>query len=279
MPFGKINPLEALRTLTGMNTGTNVRNLDARGLDIAQGYGDYEPSEVELMDAQNELGGSVSRESLRSGAMSHIKRKLAEGQTAQNYKMQVEGAQHQRELGKQRLANEGSSNVARIQTEGKAAQAEMQANAKQAALDAMLEQFGGTGRGFNVSGVGGVSPERAAGPTTRQLPTDQMNKTLRESRGAYRGSHPIDAVLDSVPGLSALSGTNRRRTEYEQSLQSILHRSGSLQDLNDAMAGLAQYPGSLQDKIAAAQQDDSFEFDLSGLDPYEQEYLKLKLEQ
>jgi hypothetical protein len=275
MPFLKANPMESLRTLMGLKSVTNVGGLTDRGLDIAQGLGDYEPDETELLAAQNELGGTVSREALRKGAMAHIKRRLADASTAQSYKLQQEGAQTHRDLSKQRLANEGTENVARINAEGKAAQAEAGFNAKQAALDALLQGVGNSGRSISVPGVGSVGREPvAAGGGRMQQPTDQQMKRLNSARGNFEGFSPFSSLYEKFTGKP--SG---ERIAYGTELEGILDRTGNLGDMNDMLGMLAQYPGSLQDKMAAAQADEAFDYDLSQLGPYEREYLKFKLGQ
>jgi hypothetical protein len=275
MPFPKANPMESLRTMLRMPSITNVSSLSDRGLDIAQGLGDYEPDETELMSAQNELGGTVSREALRKGAMQHIKRRLADASTAQQYKLQQEGAQGQRELAKQRLANEGSSNVARIQTEGKAAQAEAAANAKQAALDALLQGVGNSGRSVSVPGVGSIGAERPApGQSRNAQPTDAQMKRLNSTRGNFQGFSPLSSAYEWFTGKP--SG---ERTAYGSELEGILQRAGSMTDMNEMLGMLAQYPGSIDQKMAAAQADENFDFDLSQLSPYEREYMQFKLGQ
>lgn len=269
-------PENALQRLRGMLTGSNVSTLSNRGLDIAQGLSDYEPSDVELQEAQNELGGRYSREQLREGAMSRIKRQLSDAATAQSYKMQQSQLEANRDLAKQRLANEGTSSVARIQTEGKAAQAEAAANAKQAALDALLGAAGGTGRALSVSGVGSIGAERAPVAQSRMSqPTDAQMKRLNSSRSNFEGFSPFSRAYEWFTGKP--SG---ERTAYGAELEGILQRAGSMQDMNELVGRLAQYPGSVDEKLAAEQaSQDENSFDVTALSPYEREYIRFKLGQ
>lgn len=262
------NPLETLHNMLSIS---NVGKLDQRGLDLAQGYGDYDPSDAELMDAQLETGSGMSREALRTGTMSHIKQKLAQQGQQQAYKMdlahektaaeaQARAAQNEAILARQReLADERANQAALTREDNQQFQ-----SGQQAERLAQQELLAGQ--------------RQAAGSRNTMVPAD-MDKRLSDTRKTYQGSHPVDYLLDKLPGGGMLSGTQGRRQDYENSLVSVLTRQGSMQDLQAAVQGLAQYPGGLQDKLAAADADPNFEFDLSGLDPYEQEYMKLKLGQ
>ena len=272
-----VNPMESLRTLMRLPSVSNVSNLSDEGLDIAQGLGDYAPSEAELMGAQEQTGGAISREMIRKSAMANIKQKLMAGQQAQAYKLQQDQAGHQRDLSKQRLANEGQENVARINTEGKAAQAEAAARAKAEMADAMIQGAAGSGRSVSVSGVGGIGPQpRQPGQGSSEPPTEGMLKRLQESKGRFEGFSPLSSLYEKFTGKP--SG---EREAYGSALSDVLSRSGSMETVQQVAGLLAKYPGTLQQKIAAAQaaSEEEFPYDLSGLDPYEQQYLQFKLGQ
>jgi len=267
MPFPKANPMESLRTLMRLPSVTNVGSLTDQGLDIAQGLGEYEPGEADLMAAQEQTGGAVSREMLRKSAMQTIKQKLAAAAQAQQYKMAQDSAGHQRDLQKQELVNRGNQDVARINTEGKAAQAEAAARAKAEALDAMIQGVGGSGRSFSVSGVGGVGPQPKQGATSRQAPTDKMLERLEGARSSYSGFSPLSWAYEKFTGKP--SG---ERSAYETAMADVIARGGgNVEDIKSAAQILSKYPGSLDQKIAAAQADESNLYDFSGLDHYEKE--------
>jgi hypothetical protein len=275
-PLPSAKPIDSLRTLMGLQSPANVRSLDAAGLDRAQGFGEYEPSEAELLDAQLETGGSVSRESLRSGAMSHVKQKLAQQGQQQQYKMQLEGQQQERELAKQRLANEGTANAARIAGDSRVSQAEAAAKAKQDALDTVMGYIQGNGdpnRGFSVPGVFSQpnAPRQGQQTQAQTVPSD-MDKRLSDTRSQFRASHPMDYLLDKIPGGGMFSGTQGRTADYENALNSVLTRTGK-------MGGVQTIANALKGRMTAAQAIQQLEAEGEILDPYEQEYLTLKLGQ
>lgn len=109
----------------------------------------------------------------------------------------------------------------------------------------------------------------AAKRTTTPVPYQQM-KALTDSKTAYES--PLNGLVRKV-------GANGGRREYENALTAVLDRKGDLGDLTKIASGLQQYPGSIDDKINAANSDDAFPYDLSSLDDLHRAYLNLKLGQ
>lgn len=109
----------------------------------------------------------------------------------------------------------------------------------------------------------------AARHSSVPIPFQQM-KAMTDAKTAYEG--PLNSLLRKV-------GANGGRREYENNLTSVLERKGDLGDLTKIASGLQQYPGTLDDKINAAQGDNNFPYDLSSLDDLHRAYLQLKLGQ
>jgi len=266
-PQPGVNPLQSLRSLMGLQSVSNVGNLSDRGLDVAAGIDQYEPDEQELKAAQMQTGGSVSREDIRKSAMGNVRQKLAERAQQQQRQDQLLAQQEESARQKQMLVNEGNANVARITGDSRVNQAESAANAKQAALDAMLKALGGGDRSMSVSGVGSVgAPPRNTGATAAQNVPEGMDKRLQDARSKTQGFHPLDFLQRKMGGTPAAD------TQYDAALTSVLTRMGVLEDLQGDASTLANTPGAtLDERIAAAGGD------ASSLHPYEREWLSRKL--
>ena len=106
------DPNDALNALRSMQSVTNVGGLSDEGLDIAQGLGDFEPSEADLMNAQRSAtvttpSGSFatpSRESLRGQAMGKVRQLLKMGDIKQQQAKELEAQKQAGETERSRIA-------------------------------------------------------------------------------------------------------------------------------------------------------------------------------
>jgi hypothetical protein len=84
----------------------------------------------------------------------------------------------------------------------------------------------------------------------------------------------------TIPSLTRrlTGGQDTAGQAYEMALTNYLGRAGSLADTQSAAQALTKVPGgTIEERLANAQNDPNFPYDLSDLDPYELEYLKLKV--
>lgn len=258
------NGMESLRTLLKMPSISNVSGLSQRGLDIASGLGDYEPSEAELLAAQQATGGGISRETLRSGALDHVRKMLTERKAQQGRQDELAARAQQDALAKQELVNKGNEGVARIQGDARVNAAENSA----AAAWARLQDQQAAQAALQDDRLAARAQQPGTQATT--VPSD-MDKRLSETRKSFQGAHPLDYLLDKLPGGSMLSGTQGRQRDYINSLTSVLTRTGKMQNIQ-AAADYAKANG-----LSAADAINQFKQGGVTLDPYEQEFLQLTL--
>lgn len=252
------SPDEATRALRSMQSITNVGGLTDEGLDIAQGFGDFMPSEVELKGAQRATGGAISREDLRKGAMGQIKRML--GLKAQEHQDKLELGQQKIQAEAQARAAQNDAILARQRemAEIAAANREQQMQDQQNFQQSMAAEKMALDREK-------FEHEKTKQPTSRTTaPTASMLQSAGDAR-SYYGS-PKARVARMI-------GFGGGKTEYQGSLEAILHRAGSLGPLQEA-AKEAQASG-----MGAAQAIAEAEAQGVALDVYEKQYLELLLGQ
>lgn len=252
------DPDGALRALKSMQGVTNVGSLTNQGLDIAQGLGDFQPSEQDLMGAQHALtryspeGSFVtpSRESIRESAMGRIKQMLRMQQVEQAQKL---------ELGQQKIDAETQARTA--QNEAIAARQREMAEMNQAAREAAREDAQAHAAMMQDERLAAQGP---SGGGAQRLPTEGMDKRLSDARAQYQGGW--NSFVRKLPG-----GFDGGRQQYQGALESVLTRTGSLgalqKNAKEAQAAGMNAAAAIQE---AANQGVT-------LDPYEKQYLELLL--
>ncbi len=191
------NPDEALRALQSMDSITNVSGLSDEGLDIAQGLGDFQPSEAELMGAQLRAPGGISREQIRKGALSKVKQML-----------RMEGAKHAQKLELEGEKTKAAAQARTAQNEAIAARQREQAEMNEATRAAAREDA----QAFQVQQQAERLAAQQQRPTQGQQPTGQMNTELQKAREQYMGRYktldPVRKFLGrEQPGRGALTGS------------------------------------------------------------------------
>lgn len=279
------NPLATLVGLRSRSNMTGAPGMTNRALDVVSGDDWMEPSETELLDMQDAEGVGTrtsrggdyttvrSRDSLRDSGMQTLKRTLGlaeiEAANEAEVEMAPERLRGQNQLRERQLANQGAERVARIGADQRVQVAEANAAAKEDALSRLL-QGAPNDRSVSVSGVGSVGAPRTAAnrpaPPVQQGLYDAVTKA-RQARDSSMFA-PIQRKMGMTPSVD---------TAYEQALTNVIHRMGNMDDAQSVAAALQGYPGDIKAKMAAAQADPNFEFDLTQLDPYTQQYLELKV--
>lgn len=252
-PLPGVNPDESLRALRSMESISNVGGLTDEGLDIAQGYGQFAPSEGELMEAQRPTGGSVSRETIRKGAMGQIKKMLGLQQIEHGQKM---------DIAQEKTNAEAQARAA--QNEAIAARQREMAEIQNAERNAAREDAQTFQAGQQQERLAAQANRPATSATT--LPTEGMDKRLSESRQAFEGFSPLSRTYEWITGKP--SG---ERTRYQSALESVLERSGSLGPLQEAVREAQDAGMSAADAIQDARNQGVT------LNTHEQQYLQLVL--
>lgn len=261
-----VNPLESLATLLKLRSATNVSGIPTnRGLDVATGMDEFEPTEQELMDAQSTPTTSgpyqvfKSRDSIRDNAMQTLRRTM--GLQAQEHEREMEGKLKP-------IQERGRYDVQVAQEETKAAEAARRSN-----QDAILERqreardFQAQQNELNRANAAALQEDRqaaaAAGGSQNPIPAT-MYGAAEKARGTFNSP---------MSRLGRMVGLGGGADAYESSLTNILDRKGTLAEVQEVLGVLQGVQGgSIDERIA-----NSGVAGLQQLDPYERQYLALKL--
>ena len=269
--------LTALQTLLRMPSRSNVGVLPPAALNAAAGYGDFEPSEQDLIEAQDaattfgppdDTTGrrsfvTPSRESLRDQTMSKVRQLLRMGDIEQERKLAGEAAEQGPATQRQQIASDATVRAAEIGANQRTTQAEAARQSAEERLNTLLGVIGQGNRGVSIPGVGSVGAVRTPAGAQGGTPTDAMVKRLSEARGSYGG------VMGRLGRTIGLGGG---REEYHQALTDVLTRQGVIGDLQRDLEVLKSAPGAtLEDRVQALGGN------ATSLSPYEREWLTLNL--
>lgn len=219
----------ALRSMQGV---TNVGSLTNRGLDIAQGLGDFEPTDAELMGAQLNAPNGISREQIREGAMSKVKQMLG---------MQAAEQARKLELGKQKVDAEAQARAG--QNEAIAARQREAAEMNEAFRRQQQEDAQQHAAEMQAERLAAQAGKPATSRTT--LPTDQMDKDLKDKRSAYGGMW--NSLVRKLPG-GFDGGTN----DLRGAIESIRTRMGVEPEMSAAAFEALQGGQTTDQAIAEA---------------------------
>lgn len=261
-PMPGANADAALQSLQRMNSISNVGGLTNRGLDIAQGYDQFEPSEADLIGAQLQARGPAqpSREQLRESAMSKVKQLL--GMSREEHAQEMEEEALKVEAAAQQRAAQNEA-IAERQREA----AEF-ASQRQSATSAATDARAAAGREAQMAALDKrLAAQEAGGGSTRRLPTEGMDKRLADARAGFQGFHPMNS-LQRFLGMRPSADT-----VYQSALESVLERKGTLGPLGQLATEAKAEGMTAQMAIAEAAQQGV------QLDSQEQEYLTLLLGQ
>jgi len=269
----------ALRALLGMQALSNQATpgvdpfVAKRRAQIYSGEDALANSEVEQRRAQMaEPTLGLSREQYRDDAMNKLKKTLGmqqiQAQQELALKMAPEQLKGEYDLRGREMSNEGQLNVAKTyaQQREETAAANNAARA-QAQQEMFMQHQADPNRSMTVAGVGsiGAAPRQATPPNTT-VPAP-LYKAVDEAKAAYE-SYANNPLGRTLFGAS-------RNNNYSSALTNLLDKKGTLQEVEEVFGILRGVDGAtIEEKIA-----NSGDPAMQALDPYERQYLQLKLGQ
>ena len=245
-------------------TSTGDPYLDKRRQQIIGGDDELAPSELDQHLAQTQLSsqgaGGFSRDMIRDSGINALKKKLglmqlqSEADTADEHVRGQYGVK-QAEIGAREAASRQAANQEAIAARQEASQAAMMERLQQSLTqrDTAREDQ----QQFKV--------ENPTGASRTTVPA-QLYDAVNKARGGYESmaNNPVSRFLFG----------NGRTSAYETALTNVLDRKGTLSEVQEVLPVLQQAPGaSVDEKIA-----NSGVPGLQSLDPYERQYLQLKLQ-
>lgn len=254
------NP-NALATLLRLSGPSNVRALPGpRGLDIASGMDQFEPSENELKteQASNPLRSGPftsyrSRDSIRDDAMSQVRKALGLGEI--QHQQKVEQAERPVRLRGEYDLAEADRNI-EAEMIGRQTQQDAIRERQQEQRDFQAQQ-----NELSRTHAATLQEDRQAQPTRAAAPrvTDSALKRLEESRGGG--------------GLWGMLRPSSRNSGILSSLSSVLEQKGKLQQIASVVDDARRQGETAQQVLASAQAEGIT------LDPHEVEFIRLSLGQ
>lgn len=268
--FPQPNPMGSLQTLLRMKSPTNLAAPRSQNeLDVLTGNDQWMPEgdSPELKVAQEGLarqtGMGFSRDALRGDILSKIKQKLGLQQIEheQDLESKIQPEIVRGEYGVRAATEAGRAAADRLQyTQG---QINSRAEQNQAAI---MDRLQATQNGLNTRQEDSQTfraehPSGAAATVPAQL-----YKGVETARGGY----------DGVTGkLGRMIGLDGGRSGLETALTAVLDRKGTLAEVHGVLPVLSKVPGAtIDEKIVNSGIEG-----LQQLDPYERQYLQLKLGQ
>lgn len=258
--------LQAIRALMpGKFKATSDPYLSRRTEEITSGIDDMvsDADSAELREAQGKVGGGFSRDAIRTSAMGDLRQRLKLDAAKQAYELDKENAKGAWGVREQEAAGRAAGDRLRYTQDSQNARSE----ANQAAIMARLDKTIGAQGARQEDQQTFKAEQKASGPAPSAVPL-----------GMYDAVTKAEQALPRNPVTKMLFGKGANAT-YESALTNYLDRKGELSDAQAVAQSLTKYQGSLEDRIAAAQADPAFKYDLSGLDPYTRKYLGLKIGQ
>ena len=258
-----------LRTLLRMRPPVTDPYVRRRQTEIDSGYDDMVPdadsvdAHLAQTDTFAETGWAPSRDSIRSSGLQKLRTTLRLDDRKHGQVMEREKQRGDFDLKKEEVSAKSLADRLRYTQESIGGRQD----ANQAAIMDRLNKTIAA-QGARQEDAQQHRTEHPTSSARQPLVPAQLYQQADKARSSYEG------VMSSVGRKLGLDGG---AANYEQSLTNILDRKGELEDAQAVLNGLTRYKGSLDERIAAAQSDDTFEFDLSQLDPYTRQYLSLKI--
>jgi hypothetical protein len=219
----------------------------------------------EVYAAQGQMGGS--RQQIADSLRNRLRATLTQNRAAREHDIEkatiAPRIAGEYDLRREQIAGQSRERQAQITGDARISQAEAAAAARERQAQEIIEATRGTGRGFSVSGVGSVGPERAASGAAAGRPvTDAMRKRIDAAKKAL----PTTAVGKWWYG-------KKPEQEYDAVLAETLHHTGKLPRLQPIVQAAKQNG----DRAGVVIRD--IEATNGPLDPYEKEYLMRTLGQ
>jgi hypothetical protein len=260
--MGALETLLALKSPSNM-TATNDPYADKRKAAIMGGSADFEPSDLELHQAQDAMGGVYSRDMIRDSGMQSLRRTLG-----------LQDIKHRQDMERVTAPEmiKGEYGVREAEATGRAAGDRLRFSA-----DATAQR-----QDDNQKAI-----------------MDRLNLTIgaagarQEDQQAFKEAHPTGVNTTVNPALYA--AVQKAQAGYDSTMSSLARRmnqDGGRQGLTSALTALLDKKGTLRDvgevathitknKIPGKSIDEvinnSHEPGLAQLDPYERKYLALTL--
>jgi len=251
--------LTRLRSLSNV-TPTGDAFVDKRRLQIQTGEDELAPSELEQRQTQMQMGGEVSREMIRDHGIQALKQKLGMIAAESQAKLQPEIIKG--EYGVRQAREAATAAEARRGANEQAAEARQERSLNSALQRAQLSQGGQDTRQEDRQAFELENPNATATAVPAQLYTE-----VSKARQGYES-------MANNPVSRFLFGSGRNAA-YETSLTNVLDRKGTLAEVQEVIPVLQRVQGAtIDEKIA-----NSGLPGLQSLDPYERQYLQLKLGQ
>jgi hypothetical protein len=263
MPQGNgLEVLQRLRSISNM-TPTGNAYLDKRRGQIATGEDELAPSDLEQLQTQLALdkeGVSVSRDQVRDAGIQQLKQRLG-----------LMGRQHQMDMEKETAPEiiRGEYGVRSAEAAARAAadrlkfSADATAGRQEDNQRAIMERLDKTQGGLNTRQEDNqqFKVEHPNAGATTMVPA-QLYDAVNKARAAMPGN-PLTKLLNGKSANAALEGA----------LANVLDRKGTIKFMPDVLSRLQGVQGGSIDERIQATGDPA----MQNLDPYERQYLALKL--
>ncbi len=267
--------MQNLRTLASRQTQPKLDPfVTRRSAEIHSGLADMAPEDddLDMHLAQQEIAGRTgwapSRDAIRGSVVSKLRSALGQGAIKHQQDLELEERKGAFEIEKERIGAAALGDRLRFGQDQIGQRQEQNQAAIMARLEKTLGAQGGRQEDAQAFTAEQNAQRQAAAAARPQAIPQTYNKAIEDA----------EANMPGNPFTRYFRGESANR-QLETALTGYLDRAGELQDAQAVASQLSRYQGSLDDRIAQAQNDPDFEYDLSQLHPYTRKYLGLKLGQ